>query len=412
MAVTTVGNHCRYSHFCGIIIYYNQTSIFDMDRLVINGSFSVGIKVYQDRNAIEVILRGRKLKFTKQGLDKALLYNNYFNLFNGLETLLLPNKNIKHYNGESLDDFIDMYNFDKNLSSQIFYLIISLEDKLKNSIAHHFSQKHCCTIDSTMEYLNPQNYIDPTSRPNYPFQNYQNKSIYNQFSRFNLFEQGFLTKLVNFNDHIDANFYRDSSYGLTNSVRNTSPYYRNYNNQSRSYSDPDYDVAVPFWVSIETFDFGTILRLLHYLQDDVLDCVMKDFGIGIRHRAEFLNMLDFIKELRNHCAHGSLISRFRTPKYMKINGNLIRVFNLSPVYHNTSNSSTPASVIKLFDVLKLLSFFVDTKPIYKQLQKIIYRNNKKFRGHYDLNERLLERMGEKQLAVWKRYLYKKVNFQF
>lgn len=139
---------------------------------------------------------------------------------------------------------------------------------------------------------------------------------------------------------------------------------------------------------------------------------MKDFGIGIRHRAEFLNMLDFIKELRNHCAHGSLISRFRTPKYMKINGNLIRVFNLSPVYHNTSNSSTPASVIKLFDVLKLLSFFVDTKPIYKQLQKIIYRNNKKFRGHYDLNERLLERMGEKQLAVWKRYLYKKVNFQF
>ena len=71
MAVTTVGNHCRYSHFCGIIIYYNQTSIFDMDRLVINGSFSVGIKVYQDRNAIEVILRGRKLKFTKQGLDKA-----------------------------------------------------------------------------------------------------------------------------------------------------------------------------------------------------------------------------------------------------------------------------------------------------------------------------------------------------
>lgn len=123
-------------------------------------------------------------------------------------------------------------------------------------------------------------------------------------------------------------------------------------------------------------------------------------------------MLDFIKELRNHCAHGSLISRFRTPKYMKINGNLIRVFNLSPVYHNTSNSSTPASVIKLFDVLKLLSFFVDTKPIYKQLQKIIYRNNKKFRGHYDLNERLLERMGEKQLAVWKEYLYRRVNFQF
>lgn len=372
----------------------------------------MGIKVYQDRNAIEVILRGRNLKFTKQGLDKALLYNNYFNLFNGLETLLLPNKNIKRYNGESLDDFIDMYNFDKNLSSQIFYLIISLEDKLKNSIAYHFSQKHCRTLDTTMEYLNPQNYMDPMRRPNYPFQNYQNASIYNQFNRFNLFGQGFLTKLVNFNDHIDTNFYRDSSYGFTHSARTTYPYYRNYNNRNRSYSKPDYDIAVPFWVSIETFDFGTILRLLHYLEDDVLENVMRDFGIRIRHRAEFLNMLDFIKELRNHCAHGSLISRFRTPKYMKINRNLIRIFNLKPVYHNTLNTSTPPSVIKLFDVLKILSFFVDTKPIYKQLQKIVYRNNKKFKGNYDLNTRLLERMGEKQLAVWKRYLYKKVSFQF
>ena len=372
----------------------------------------MGIKTSKSRNDIESILRKRGLKFTKHDLDKALLNNNYFNLFNGLESLLLPDKNIKLYNGESIEDFLDLYKFDKNLSSQIFNLVISLEDKLKNSIAYYFSQKHCRTTDTTMEYLNPQKYTNPTTRPNYPFQNYQNESIYKNFSYFNLFKQGFLTKLVKFNDHIDANFYRDSSYGLTYSARNTYPYYRSYNSQNNSYSNPDYNVAVPFWVSIETLDFGTILRLLHYLEDDVLDSVMKDFGIGIRHRAEFLNMLDFIKELRNHCAHGSLISRFRTPKNMKINGNLIHVFNLTTVYHNTSNSSTPASVIKLFDVLKILSFFVDTKPIYKQLQKIIYRNNKRFKGNYDLNERLLERMGETQLSVWKNYLYKRVNFQF
>lgn len=56
-----MGKHCGYSHFCGIIRHL----------LVINEVFYVGIKVYQDRNAIEVILRERNLKFTKQGLDKA-----------------------------------------------------------------------------------------------------------------------------------------------------------------------------------------------------------------------------------------------------------------------------------------------------------------------------------------------------
>ena len=83
---------------------------------------------------------------------------------------------------------------------------------------------------------------------------------------------------------------------------------------------------------------------------------------------------------------------------------------VSPKYRKQGIASN--LLIKLFDVLKILSFFVDTKPIYKQLQKIIYRNNKKFKGNYDLNERLLERMGETQLSVWKNYLYKKVNFQF
>ena len=93
----------------------------------------MGIKISQSRNDIESILQKRGLKFAKHDLDKALLNNNYFNLFNGLESLLLPDKNIKLYNGESIEDFLDLYKFDKNLSSQIFNLVISLEDKLSIS---------------------------------------------------------------------------------------------------------------------------------------------------------------------------------------------------------------------------------------------------------------------------------------
>ena len=52
-------------------------------------------------------------------------------------------------------------------------------------------------------------------------------------------------------------------------------------------------------------------------------------------------------------------------------------------------------------MLKVINYFTDTKKVYKIIQKVIYQNNRYFKGKYDLNERLLSRMGETQLKKWK-----------
>ena len=94
----------------------------------------------------------------------------------------------------------------------------------------------------------------------YPFVNYQNQKIYQDFDKFCLFKPFFLSNLVDRNDHIDISFYLDNDYVAPSGVA----VYRN--------SDGTYNrnIAVPFWVAIETLTFGEILRLLHYLQEDVL----------------------------------------------------------------------------------------------------------------------------------------------
>ena len=107
------------------------------------------------------------------------------------------------------------------------------------------------------------------------------------------------------------------------------------------------------------------------------------------HRTEFLNMLDFLLCLRNNCAHGSLVFRFVTPKSKKISSTLVPFFKLTP-----SETGTPSSCITLFDTLKII------------VQKIIYRNNKHFKSpDFDLNDRLLRKMGEPSLSKWKEFLF-------
>ena len=65
-------------------------------------------------------------------------------------------------------------------------------------------------------------------------------------------------------------------------------------------------------------------------------------------------------------------------------------------------NKSPASVLKLFDSLKVLGYFEDLTSLRRPLKAIIYRNNRFFkRRTYDLNDRLLSRMGEDSYNKWK-----------
>lgn len=359
----------------------------------------MSIKQSEIRSGLKSKLASRNLEFENSELEEALKKYNYFNLFNGIESILLSKTNPKTFNKVKLDDFIAIYKFDLKLSSTILELLNKVEIRLKNSIAYHFSQKYCNTIQNTMGYTQKANFIDPKNRPNsvnYPFVKFQNWFIYNDFHEFPFFKKYYLTNLINKNDYIDFHFYSDPSY---DSRITSSPSYLMKNKKK------NFNVAVPMWVAIETLSLGEIIRLLHYLEDDILGNVMKDMNITqfntLFHRTEFLNMLDFLHCLRNNCAHGSLAFRFVTPKSKKISSTLVPFFKLSP-----SETGTPSSCITLFDTLKILNHFESTRPLKKIVQKIVYRNNKHFKSpDFDLNDRLLRKMGEPSLSKWKEFLF-------
>lgn len=349
-----------------------------------------------------------KLKDRNLNLDETITLEylkkyNYFNVINGFETLLLPEpkKKPKKYDTETFDDFVALFEFDKNFTSLVLSRLNELESQLKTSISHHFSNINCSELNKTMEYTNKRNYMDPCEldptqstycryHDQYPFKNFQNKKICSEFENFILFRPFFLSNLIDRNDFIDKSFYTDTNYTASNTVCR-------YRDQNRVVDD---HVAVPMWVAIETLTFGELIRILHYLKDDVLELVMNDVSLRLSKRNQFLNMLDILVFLRNSCAHGSLINRFRTPSYIKLNSDIVTSFELTP-----KENGTPESVLKLFDTLKILGFFTDLSVLKKPLKKIIYRNNKEFKKKtYDLNERLLERMGNSSYQSWKKML--------
>lgn len=147
----------------------------------------MAIKQSEGRHSLKQKLHERKLYFEDKELDDALIKYNYFNLFNGIENLLLSSRNPKRFNKVTLDDFITIYKFNKKLATTILEILDIIESKLKNSVAHHFTQTYCLTISDTMNYTLKSNYIDPKNSQfanNYPFVNYQNKRIYDEFDNF------------------------------------------------------------------------------------------------------------------------------------------------------------------------------------------------------------------------------------
>lgn len=357
----------------------------------------MGIKTFETRTSLNNKLRTRKLIFTDTELDNILISHNYFNLFNGLETIFLESSSPKSYDKIKLHDFLNLYSFDKEIRSILSTCLDSVEEKLKASISYHFCEKHCSSLIDTMQYTNKIHFMNPKNNTvgtatyckystTYPFKAFQNQKIYNDFDDFCLFKPYFLSNLVDRNDHIDISFYQDSSYYAPTNVA----VYRD------STGVFNHNVAVPFWVAIETLTFGEILRLLHYLQDDVMEEVLRDFNLPLSKRAPFLNMIDILLCLRNSCAHTTLINRFRTEEKYRINALLISSFSLTPKHSS--------SVLKLYDVIKILSYFTNVSALKKPLRSLRHKiyislGIKKGKATYN---KILARMGCEKYNEWKK----------
>lgn len=343
----------------------------------------MSIKPWKSRPVlVDTLVDRRKLRvIDKKNIERTISRVNYFQLINGLETLLLPNKDVKKFDTETFDDFVAIYKFDKDFTERVFSIIADFELSLKTSVAYNFCKNNCETLNDTMQYTNKNKYEDISKDSDYPFRSHQYENICDDFPKFNLFRTNYLDNLFRKNDFIDDSFYRDPLYEYPPGV---------------AVYSKDQFAAVPMWVAIQTLEFGSLKMMCHYLTKKDINDVLDDFDLLSRDREFFLSMLDIIHELRNKCAHGSLINRFRTSNSIIINNKVVNALALEPY------NKSPASVLKLFDSLKVLGYFEDLTSLRRPLKAIIYRNNRFFkRRTYDLNDRLLSRMGEDSYKKWK-----------
>ena len=115
-------------------------------------------------------------------------------------------------------------------------------------------------------------------------------------------------------------------------------------------------------------------------------------------------MIDILLCLRNNCAHTTLLNRFRTEKRYRINTLLISSFSLTP--------KNADSVLKLYDSIKILSFFTDVTTLRKPLKILkfkMYTNMGIKKGKTTYNK-LLARMGCGDYKKWNTALFKTKYF--
>lgn len=364
------------------------------------------IKPYKTVKEQKEILISRGLTISDEKIfEEYIASNNYFNVINGNEDLLLSSHvtEKKFYDTATFDDFVRLHKFDKKLSSDLTAILHNFETKLKSSISRNFCKRYCRTPQHTMQYTNKANYVNlkEVFGTRYTLYYDQYEKIVDQFDDFVFFKSGFLYSLIKYNDFIDENVFSIDSTVYTPPEGCNS--YSIFSGKKHA--------VVPIWVAIETLDFGALQRCCHYLTSDVINDVMKDFHLGPSDRELFLNSLDVIRELRNKCAHFSLINRFCTPLSVKILPSLINRLNLNPVepsrriYVRALNRKVVKNPAKLnlFDTLKVLGMYEDLSSLKKPLKKLIYQNNRYFeRNTYDLNERMLSRMGNVDYKEWKK----------
>jgi abortive infection bacteriophage resistance protein len=348
----------------------------------------MGIKPFKMRQDLINNLRNRSLNIPSNKKALQLLTDlNYFQVINGQENIFLAKTQPKRFNQESISDFERLYYDNKKIAAAISRALDDFEERLKSSISHHFCQAYCSNINNTMQYTNIQNYRNACQFTQYPLNSEQYGRIIRTFQqtcagkKFLFFRPWFLTDLVNENDHISDSFYNDIHYTAPSHVA----IYRSNRH-----------VAVPLWVSIETLTFGNLLYLCHYLKDNEMNKVLSDFGLNPNDRTIFLNVLDVLRELRNHIAHRNILLRFQTPSYIKFTNDFVIRFKLNPTTRGTTSANrrvSYASKIGLYDALKILHHFDSTKMVVKQFKKMFYHNMKNMKRGQIYNGRIIKVIG-------------------
>lgn len=227
------------------------------------------------------------LSMYKDGLEKSLVYTD-----EEIETFILNiglfkfkgyvkafRHNLAHY---TIDDILFLYNFDRELSSNTFKLISSIEIKIKTYLIESLYE----LTDNPFCYLLKENYKNSFKLSSDSLYDWEVKTSKGKQELYPHYRDYYLNKysyLDNYQEYlkdkelIDLNEKKDINYP-------------------------------PFHYFIESATLGTLISLLSQLQiqeNELLKIVGRKFGV--LKPEVFISYLLRVKELRNRCAHNGRI---------------------------------------------------------------------------------------------------------
>ncbi|WP_342388115.1 Abi family protein [Salinicoccus bachuensis] len=220
------------------------------------------------------LLKKRNLKFEQEDVAEVVLHNiPYYKLVNGFKNNILKDSK-EDYSGYSFEDLIDLYNFDRELSTVIFKYILIFEESFISSLSHYI----CIHLS-------------------YKDQVYLDRSKYN---RGKLLPSGATEK-----DIVFQNIER-----LKKERIKPIEHYKNY-----------YD-NVPPWILFQSMDFGNKKYLYKICSEKIKDDIVSHYLGGYKQHQKdiFMYSLNMMNNYRNGAAHGDIISNtfyIKQPKISK-----------------------------------------------------------------------------------------------
>jgi len=204
-----------------------------------------------------------------------------------------PNKNDRTHQykpGSKFSDVVDLYHLDFDLRNILLKYLFRIEINFRTKIVYHVSNQY---ISNNIWFVDP-----------------------------NVMNEAFIKKF-------DLELYTDNF--KKNQV---------IKNHHRKYVDDEY---APAWKTLEYFTFGAILKVFSNLKNNSLKQSIS-MKYGILNVSTFENYFRVIVELRNLCAHGSILFDHKLAMPLR-NGIAFKI--------NNQNKNT------LFSAIRILHYLID-----------------------------------------------------
>lgn len=186
---------------------------------------------------------------------------SYYSLIGGYKTIFKNPTTQRYVDGTSIEDIVDLYEFDEELRHLFLKYLLKVEVQMKSLISYYFCEKYG---ELQSAYLSEDSY---------------NRTKKNGKS---------LQKLIHILDRY-ANDVTDYHY---------------INHAREKYGN------VPLWVLTNALMFGSVSKMYQFLQNDVQAKISKNY-YGV-NEAHLVRLFAVVAQFRNICAHGERLYSYKT----------------------------------------------------------------------------------------------------